>query len=631
MTDRRTALLLATDSYADPAFEGLTAPRQDAAELAGLLGDPEIGGFTATVLDNPTCNDARIALNELFSDAGREDLLLLYVSGHGVKDEAGNLHLVLRDTRRNLLAATAISAQFVRDLIDHSPARRAVVWLDCCYAGAFPAGMIPKAEGTVDVVAQLNTRSGRGCAVMTASTHIQYAYERGGPVEHGGGIPSSVFTNAIVAGLRTGAADLNADGEIDAAELYSYVYDQVRLVTPSQTPTRNDQLSGELYIARSKLGLGLPAGVDLQIRFALRSPYRMIRVGAVRQLGEMMREGDAAALTALRLLAASTDQVLADEATTILTPPETTQVAPAPVAKEPYRTVAGTIAGNIGTAPPSRKQPRRQQARPGSRPIRIGIGADGQDVHLDFATDPHFLIVGHDGFGKSNLLRVVADGIAANYSIAEAVYLAVDYRRTLVGALDDDRLLGFGVRSEQVSPMISDVVKSVRERLEQPREWYGPECFILVDDYQLLTPGNPLTPLAELVDRSAEIGLHLVVARSFTAITEALRMDPVLRAMDVAHAARLLGPRVKDGRRPGDGFYVARDSDKEVPVQISWSSTAGHEPVPKHRSPLDGPQPDSWQSELRNLDRDLVEGRMSTDEYRRRRDELLRRAADGQN
>ncbi|HEX4723565.1 MAG TPA: caspase family protein [Pseudonocardiaceae bacterium] len=599
MTGRRTALLIATDSYADPAFDGLNAPRQDATELAGLLGDPEIGGFTTTVLDNPTCNDARIALDELFGDAGRDDLLLFYVSGHGVKDEAGHLHLVLGDTRRNRLPATAISAQFVRDLIDHSPARRVVVWLDCCYAGAFPAGMVPKAEGTVDVVAQLNARSGRGCAVMTASTHIQYAYERGGPVEHGGGIPSSLFTNAIVAGLRTGAADLNADGEIDAAELYSYVYDQVRLVTPDQTPTRNDQLSGELYIARSKLGLGLPSTVDLQIRFALRSPHRFIRVGAVRQLGEMMRDGDLDALTALRLLAAGADQILADEATTILPP------KPPPVAVSP--------------------PPRKRQTRPGSRPIRIGLGENSHGVYINFGTDPHFLIVGNDGFGKTNLLRVIADGIKAIYSVKQALYLVVDYRRHLVGAFEQERVLGFGVRSEQLRPMIADVVVAMRQRIEKPLEWVGPECFVIVDDYQLLAEDNPLTPLAELVERSAEIGLHLVIARSFDGTTDALGEDPLLRALDTAHASRLLGPR---GQRPGNGLYVARDSDKEMPVQIAWSPTSGKAPAPQPGS-SPNERPRSWRKELTDLDNKLASGEVSPDEYRRQRDELLARASEG--
>jgi hypothetical protein len=144
-----------------------------------------------------------------------------------------------------------------------------------------------------------------------------------------------------------------------------------------------------------------------------------------------------------------------------------------------------------------------------------------------------------------------------------------------------------------------------------------------VDDYQLLTPDNPLAPLAELVDRSADIGLHLVVARPF----ETLRMDPVLEALDRVRPSRLLGRR-EGGRQFGDGCYVARDSDKEVPVRIYWSRIAGQEPVPKGHS-LAEPQPDSWQSGLRRLDSELGEGRISADEYRRRRDELLSRAAKG--
>lgn len=587
MAGRRTALLVATDSYLDPAFDGLDAPRQDAAELAGLLGDAEIGGYSTTVLANASHNDVRIALNELFSEAGRDDLLLFYVSGHGVKDEAGNLHLVLSDTRRNLLAATAISARFVRELIDNSDARRVAVWLDCCYAGAFPAGMVPKAEGTVDVVAQLDAGSGRGCAVMTASTHIQYAYERGGPVEPGGRVLPSVFTNAIVAGLRTGAADLNADGEIDAAELYSYVYEQVRLVTPHQTPTRNDQLSGELYIAHSKLGLGLPAGLDLRIRAALRNPYRMIRVGAVRQLGELAHDGDSTALDALQRLANGPDQILADAAVEALAPP--------------------TI-----PAPPTPQEPQG----PGARPIAVGfgVGAGGywaDPVHLDFAADPHFLALIDDGFGKTNLLRVIMRRIAETYAAKEAVFLVVDYQRGLHGILDDARVFGYGTHAEQVRNLVGEAEAFLRKRLAE--NWHGPQLYVVVDDYGLLGDDQPLAPLAAFIADATRTGLHLIVARHTGGAQRALGADPLLRALRATRIRALVGHGDPDegpllGRiaptadKPGFGILVDHNWRGKL-VRITWEEQGAAEDL-------------EWR---------IAAGHMSDDEYRAQRAELLRR------
>ncbi|HEV2782347.1 MAG TPA: caspase family protein [Actinophytocola sp.] len=258
MAGKRTALLIATDTYADTAFRQLRAPRRDAGELAEVLRDERIGDYRVDMLVNRRAEEVRIRLNELFGGAGRDDLILVYVSGHGIKDETGRLHFATTDSRRNLLAATAVSARFVRELIDESAARRVVVWLDCCYAGAFPAGRIPKAETAVDVLPQLSPESGRGCAVMTASTHIQFAFESGVGATVSAAVEPSVFTSAIIEGLRTGDADLNADGLIDADELYHYVHDRVRAHTPGQTPTRNNQVTGQLYIARSNRARSRP-------------------------------------------------------------------------------------------------------------------------------------------------------------------------------------------------------------------------------------------------------------------------------------------------------------------------------------------------------------------------------------
>ncbi|TDV36092.1 caspase family protein [Actinophytocola oryzae] len=243
----RAALLIATDIHGDDTFSRLGSPSRDVHALAGVLGDRGIGNFEITVSRNRPSHEIKVAANELFSRAGRNDQVLVYLSGHGVKDEAGRLQFATVDTRRDLLASTAVSAAFLRELIDHSAVRSVVVWLDCCYGGAFPPGAIPKAMGDVDVPDQL----GRGCVVMTASTHIQYAYERGAGSSSSAQPQRSVFTEAIVRGLGTGEADLNTDGVIDSDELYEYVYDRVTASMPEQTPTCARQGVGKIIIART--------------------------------------------------------------------------------------------------------------------------------------------------------------------------------------------------------------------------------------------------------------------------------------------------------------------------------------------------------------------------------------------
>lgn len=620
---RRTALLVATDVYGDPAFKKLAAPRQDAKDLASVLGDPDIGGFTVTVLENVPTQDVRVRLNEQFAQADRDDLVLLYFSCHGIKDEAGNLYLAMTDTRRSLLAATAVSAQFVREIIDHSPARKIVVWLDCCYGGAFPPGMVPKAEGNVDVVAQLNGRSGRGCAVMTASTHIQYAYEKESGADSGA-LQASVFTSVIVQGLRSGAADLDQDGEIDAAELYSYVYDHVRLVAPDQTPTRNDQLNGGLYIARSRLGLKLPPGIDPHIRTVLRSPYRQIRISGIRQLGEMAAEGDQVAATALFLLSESSDPVLTQAAAEALYDVEHKKTRPAQArSSHPLSPVQGL----------------------GSRPIAIGTRISGRDAVVDFASTPHFVMYAAAASGKTNLLRTIVKGVCDQYSSKEAVIILVDYRRTMLGFIQTDHLLGYAVSSTQLTNMVKDAASSLHKRQPSPnvtqkqlrdRSWWrGPELFLVIDDYDLVSTqdGNPLAPLVEFLPPmiARDVGLHVVIARNTAGARYALRSDDVLRTLfetgvpglvgsGEPREGHLIGQTAPNNRMPGKATMVAQDGTVAA-VRLTWTQPDQARPNIDKKPPR--PQ---WAHELTLLDEDLAGGRISAHDYRTKRDQLLRRA-----
>lgn len=271
----------------------------------------------------------------MFNDATREDMVLCYVSGHGIKDDPGRLHLVTTDTEWDVLAVTALAATQLREMIDASRARQTVLWLDCCYSGAFPSGRSPKSGDRVDVVDQLADHSGRGCAVMTASTAIQYAFEGDADARATGPVQPSVFTDAIVRGLGTGAADLNSDGLVDANELYQYVYDEVKRSTPDQTPTRNDQVVGDLHIARSNRGLPVDPGLPQEIRQGLRSTMPRIRRAAVDELAELAKGGSTIAADTLERLSTHVDAELAQLALAALTPaPDRPTLSPHPKISE---------------------------------------------------------------------------------------------------------------------------------------------------------------------------------------------------------------------------------------------------------------------------------------------------------
>ena len=86
---KRFALIVASSQYTDPDLRKLIAPAQDAESLASILQNPNIGAFEVkTLLDEPSYK-INEEIQAFFSDRGREDLLLLYFSCHGIKDEDG--------------------------------------------------------------------------------------------------------------------------------------------------------------------------------------------------------------------------------------------------------------------------------------------------------------------------------------------------------------------------------------------------------------------------------------------------------------------------------------------------------------------------------------------------------------
>src|SRR4051812_43889884 len=105
MAGRRIALIVACGKYSDPKLKQLRSPSKDAAELALVLENPAIGNFTVGVsMDEPEAI-VRRKLSTFFMTAGRDDLLVLHVACHGVKDEDGNLYFAATDTETNELLA----------------------------------------------------------------------------------------------------------------------------------------------------------------------------------------------------------------------------------------------------------------------------------------------------------------------------------------------------------------------------------------------------------------------------------------------------------------------------------------------------------------------------------------------
>ncbi len=230
-------------------------------------------------------------------------------------------------------------------------------------------------------------------------------------------------------------------------------------------------------------------------------------------------------------------------------------------------------------------------------PHQIPIGIDEAElatVSLDFAAEPHFLCFADGESGKTNLLRTIARGIVERATPEQARIVIVDYRRTMLGFLESEHLIGYGMSADVLTPIISEVQGAMRKRLpgagvtqQQLRDrswWSGPELYVLVDDYDLVAPQggvNPLGPLLEFLAQAKDVGLHLVVARRcggaaralFEPVTSRLRelSTPGIVMSGSPDEGPLLGNVKPSPMPPGRGTLVDRKAGRRL-VQLAWLS-----------------------------------------------------------
>ncbi|MFE2614197.1 type VII secretion protein EccCb [Micromonospora chalcea] len=247
---QRLALLIANDRYIDDSLADLYAPREEARDLQSLLADANIGAFDRTVLlENESKSSVERTMETMLRSAGPEDLFLLYFSGHGVRrGKRGRLYLAVANTEVVCLSSTSISASFVHELLDESEAASSVILLDCCYSGAFD-----HAKSPVDLNLDGELKAGDGRYVITATNSIERAVD-GQPATAATPRLRSAFTETVIEGLSTGAADLTGRGRITPEDLWRYVQLELPKRTTEQSPCQFGRASSEVHIALSRDG-----------------------------------------------------------------------------------------------------------------------------------------------------------------------------------------------------------------------------------------------------------------------------------------------------------------------------------------------------------------------------------------
>lgn len=219
------AVLVGVADYT--SVKSLKYTDDDAYKLAMFLKSPEGGALPdeqLRVLIDEDATKARIlsAMNEVFSQAGYDDVILFYFSGHGTV--GAFLPTDYKDEGSKILHAE------IKQIFDSSPAKNKVCIADACHSGSIEENLKDvTVESLLDTYYQAWYNSSGGTALLMSSKSEEKSIEYKN-------VRQGVFSFFLIKGLK-GEADGNGDQIVTIKELFDYVQGRVNEYTKlRQTP-----------------------------------------------------------------------------------------------------------------------------------------------------------------------------------------------------------------------------------------------------------------------------------------------------------------------------------------------------------------------------------------------------------
>ncbi|MFJ8861773.1 PQQ-binding-like beta-propeller repeat protein [Streptomyces sp. NPDC102451] len=133
------AVLIGVDTYTHPDLAALPAAGAAARRLAALFLDTEVWGLPAHHVTVLGADASSSAILGAVRDAARNvtDTLVVYFSGHGLRDRDERLYLALADADADHPQIGTLPYRNLRDVVRRAGhrARYRLTLLDCCYSG----------------------------------------------------------------------------------------------------------------------------------------------------------------------------------------------------------------------------------------------------------------------------------------------------------------------------------------------------------------------------------------------------------------------------------------------------------------------------------------------------------------
>lgn len=230
---KRQALIIYSTDYADRRLSNFPRSDVDADTLKQLLDNPEIGYFDSTILlHNPPRHDVESVIRELCADSTIQDVLLLYIVGYSIVEEAGDLYLATADTDLDRLNETAVSAQYIISELERSLSLQKILVLDCANISC-SRSETNVTKNAVDTI-WFPEHNWRHFSILKGEGHFHYIQSGKEIVAVASFTP---FTQRLINALASGEADRDQNGIITIYELNSYIskYQPVSWSVPGPT------------------------------------------------------------------------------------------------------------------------------------------------------------------------------------------------------------------------------------------------------------------------------------------------------------------------------------------------------------------------------------------------------------
>lgn len=154
---RKVALMVGINQYADPNIPALETALPDASAVGDLLREQL--GYDVKLLPNATRADIVVALNQLAREVGPNDSVTIYYAGHGYVSEKNNTGYWIPSDARSLTPENWISNNDIARLLNNIPAKQVMLVSDSCYSGSLAKEQLVTTRSQVDPNAILAKRS----------------------------------------------------------------------------------------------------------------------------------------------------------------------------------------------------------------------------------------------------------------------------------------------------------------------------------------------------------------------------------------------------------------------------------------------------------------------------------------